>query len=339
MFDSLVAYRYPDNDGIRCFEGELRQGLSKGFVISQFISKKECFQTIADLKQISAEELDKRIYDLLSTEDYSDAESNIPVESTAEKDYFYEVNSIIDELGDNPQEKTIACRQIVSFGKLDVIKTFNTLCDKYPDAFVFLFCAPSSGAWIGASPELLLQADNSILSSYALAGTRPYAAGIEWDDKNIKEHRIVADYIFNKFKSIGIKPESTSIMSRRAGNVEHLFKRIWGNLENMDKKFLLDDLLEDLSPTPALCGMPKKESMERINRLEKFKRRFYGGFCGIYEDCNKFSFYVNLRSLCFDNTHCCIYAGGGITCQSDPGMEWNETASKAAGIQSSLCFC
>ncbi len=340
MNDSLVVYRYPDDGNIICFEGVLRQGIEKGFVISPFISKKENFYTVSSEKELCFDDcdIDDIVYWLLKSEKYNINNCTVPEVSTSEADYFYEVGSIIKELKGDILKKTIACRQIVLQGCLNIKATFLALCHNYPKAFIFLFVSPISGAWIGASPELLLKSEDSVISTYALAGTRPWGNSEEWDRKNILEHKIVVDYISEKFKSIGIIPDFTPLMSRRAGNVEHLFKEISGNLKNCGNRFSVSDFLDKFSPTPALCGMPKDESIDRIKRLEKFDRRFYGGFCGIFNDNNYFNFYVNLRSLCFNEYRCCLFAGGGITSYSNPEMEWNETSAKASGIQTCLKF-
>lgn len=337
--NSIYICRLPNEDTIVAYAGEAISGIHPGFVISPFICRKDSFVSIVNPQEISLGDIDDLLYTILSSEEYATTPA-APDKSTPPEDYFHEVESIIAELSGNPHKKTIACRQIVKHGKLEVKESFLTLCEKYPSAYVFLFCTPQSGAWMGASPELLLKADGCSLHTYALAGTRPAGTKDPWDEKNILEHRIVADYILDLLRSLGMRPTATPLSTRCAGNVEHLFQSITASssVSNLDcvpseeRGYSVASLLTSLSPTPALCGMPKAESMERIQRLEKFPRRYYGGFFGRYDSEESFKFYVNLRSLNFDASNFCIYAGGGITAHSEPASEWRETAAKAEGI-------
>lgn len=329
---ALFVYRIPNSSIIQAFQGNAVPGIHPGFVISPFLCQKQNFISIVNPERISLDDVDSMLHNFIDLHSSPD----IPDQSTSPDNYFNEVSSIIDELKGDQHRKTIACRQIVIPGKLKVKDTFLSLCENYPSAFVFLFYTPASGAWIGASPELLLEARDNTLYTYALAGTRPSGSLSEWDNKNILEHKIVADYLCNLFREFGLQPQSTPLSTRKAGNVEHLFKKIWSPIDVSEASFPLTDFLEQLSPTPALCGMPKQESLERIQRLESFDRQYYGGFCGIYKNDRDLKFYVILRSLTFNKTLSCLYAGGGITCHSDPHSEWTETANKASGILSSL---
>lgn len=345
--NSIYIYRLPNSDNISAFSGEAIPGIHPGFVISPFICNSDSFVSIVNPQEILLDEnTDEFLYALLSSDKYAFT-PHTPDKSTSTEDYFREVESILTELEGDPHKKTIACREIVMKGKLNVRDSFLALCENYPSAYVFLFCTPQSGAWMGASPELLLEANEGGLYTYALAGTRTSGTDTPWDQKNIFEHRIVSDYIMSLFRSFGMEPIASPISTRRAGNVEHLFQSI--SAPNCIPNFASDIhrlpesgreycnanfqlFLTSLSPTPALCGMPKAESMERIQRLENFPRRYYGGFFGCYENEENFKFYVNLRSLNFDDSNFCVYAGGGITSQSSPASEWRETTAKARGI-------
>lgn len=333
--NSVYIYRDLESRKIRCFAGDAFPGLKKGFVISPFICSKNSFLSIINSHELCFESINSVVYDLLNSEEYRIMPSIFP-NSTDKEDYFCEVESIISEIDGDIRKKTIACRRIVEKGKMDIKETFVKLCDNYPSAFVFMFCTPKSGAWIGASPELLLESKDNKLYTYALAGTRRIPSIGDWDEKNILEHKIVSEYLINIFRDYGMTPISTHPSSRCAGNVEHLFQEI-NAAKNDDLN--LTSFLEQLSPTPALCGMPKLESMNRILRLETFPREYYGGFCGDYKSDEDFRFYVILRSFTFDKSHACIYAGGGITCNSNVMSEWEETAAKASGLADCFTEC
>ena len=46
--------------------------------------------------------------------------------------------------------------------------------------------------------------------------------------------------------------------------------------------------------------------------------------------------FVNLRCMQLENKDCSIYIGGGITRDSDPDKEWEETVSKTQVIKKVL---
>lgn len=331
MTDSFCAYRLPGKLKVEIFKGELREGFRQGFIIAPFDLSESSIYSICNLEHAEWSDMDN----LLINDDASRYLFSIPTISTTQSQHRLEVESIINELKGDETKKTIAARTICRDDSINPSLTFDSLAYSLPNAFVFLFYTPISGAWIGASPELLLSAEKGKIHTYALAGTREAGSSGKWDDKNIKEQKIVRDYIGSYLKSCGLSPECGGTYTRNSGSVEHLITEISAN---SPKNFT--EFLHGYSPTPALCGMPKEESLERIKRLEDFDRGFYGGFCGpcLSENADKLFLYVILRSLHFDSLHWCLYAGGGITCFSSPDDEWQETMRKAAYIINLLKF-
>ncbi|MCU0326100.1 MAG: chorismate-binding protein, partial [Spirosomaceae bacterium] len=65
-------------------------------------------------------------------------------------------------------------KQVELKDDFDIIATFDTLCQSYPNAFVSAVALPHLGmVWIGASPEILVSQDaNGIFKTMALAGTQ-----------------------------------------------------------------------------------------------------------------------------------------------------------------------
>lgn len=254
------------------------------------------------------------------------AHSNIP-ESTKKSDYMKEVSDIVDHYKDK-SGKTVASRCIKIEAEINLNATFDTLCRQYPDAFVFMFTTEETGTWIGASPELLLEEDTEGIHTMALAGTRPADESGEWDDKNIQEQQMVADYIVSHLEkscdNVDIEPTYT----KTAGNVAHICTPIQASKLNEP----LDEFLLKFSPTPALCGSNKEESLRLIAELENHDREMYGGFCGPYNMDGKTSLYVMVRTAKCSDDSICVYAGGGITKDSIPEDEWKETEMKSQTI-------
>lgn len=348
MFDSFCAYRFPYETKINIFKGCMSENMSEGFIIAPFDISGHAPISIGSLVMAEWSDLNK----LLQSDNPVKHIFDFPKRSTTKQEHRSEVESIISELNGNHDKKTIAAKVIYSKQAIDAPESFLNLCKNFPDSFIFLYYTPVSGAWLGASPELLLNSRNGILSTVALAGTRPAASIGEWDKKNIKEQEIVESYIIDCFEKWKFKTICSPRKTRKAGKVEHILTEIQTipsskdhirddnsfNIRTSDQFSDILSFLKDLSPTPALCGLPKQESKDRIKRLEKFERGYYGGFCGPYQSNSLFTFYVNLRSIRFDKEKWCMFAGGGITSASNPEEEWIETERKADGIIKNLKF-
>lgn len=326
--NSCCIYRFPQTDKIYRCEGEAKKGILPGFVIAPFDLCDDVY-TITNLAECNFDD----IKGILSSADDSELIFSFPNQSTTELQHSQIVKGIQEILKGDLSKKIIASKVIVKKSSVDLEKSFESLCESFPDAFVFLFYTPETGTWLGASPELLLKCENSILSTFALAGTRPAGTPGNWDKKNIKEQEIVKNYIVDIFQSFGLKPQVSDTKTRKAGSVEHLLTEINSPLDASNN---IEELLKALSPTPALSGFPKEMAMQAIKMLEEEPRGYYGGFVGPYKNAEDFNFFVNLRSIRIGADNFCMHVGGGITALSDAQEEWIETDRKAASIFSSL---
>lgn len=216
----------------------------------------------------------------------------------------------------------------------DPISIFVQLRNKYLNAFIFMFHSPITGMWIGASPEMLLCSSGSSLTTMALAGTRPSGSSQLWDSKNIEEQQIVTDYIINTLRDAKLSPYAGSVTTRAAGPVEHLCTQISAPLPSGFNVASLENILSKLSPTPALGGFPRREAASAIAEVEDFDREYYGGYCGPHSEMEDFSFFVNLRCAKIGTEGVVMFAGGGITLESNPQSEWEETERKLSTLKS-----
>lgn len=240
-------------------------------------------------------------------------------------------------------EKIVAARREFIQAETDPLPTFLGLCSAYPEANVFLFVSPETGLWIGASPETLLKSVNGAIQTMSLAGTKECPAQPEeplpWDSKNLREQELVTDYIVGCLRKHGLEPECGEIHDRRAGRLLHLCTSITAPVPvsgwNMEA---LESLLEDLAPTPALCGSRKEQAKIEIVRNEGDSREYYGGYCGIIDSEKKFDIWVTLRCARIYDNLAVLYGGGGITAFSDPDTEWVETENKTATLGRLLSF-
>ncbi len=219
--------------------------------------------------------------------------------------------------------------------KIDIGESFFLLCENYPSAAVNLFFIPEVGLWMGASPELLLRADLARIETMSLAGTAPEGLS-GFTSKEREEQKIVTDYITNVFSKIDSKPVVEKQETVMAGNVKHLCNHFELKIK-YDQK-IVNQLVKELHPTPAVGGFPKKEAVDFIISTEKQEREFYAGYFGFVEPGTRTELYVNIRCMKIVEEIPYIFTGGGITKESNRLAEWNETEMKALGLINSLCI-
>lgn len=263
--------------------------------------------------------------------DVSDDEKELytfPAESTREEEHAGMVKVITDSIKKGVLKKCVVSRVIVGNGSIELNKTFRALCNAYPDAFIFCFHTPKTGTWIGASPETLLIKEGKQLRTMSLAGTRLSGTSEEWDDKNVEEQKIVTEYICDILRQSDLTPETQTPTTCAAGPVEHIKTVITATLPSDNSAAALECAIR-LSPTPALAGFPKDESLAAIRKLERHERGYYGGFCGPLDNKGDFSFFVNLRSARVKGSMYSLFVGGGIVENSEPASEWDETQRKS----------
>jgi isochorismate synthase len=74
--------------------------------------------------------------------------------------------------------------------------------------------------------------------------------------------------------------------------------------------------------------MPRKEAHEFLKKYENLDRAFFAGFIGPVNIEGETSIYVNLRTASLSRDQAILYAGAGVTADSDPEKEWEETDLK-----------
>ncbi len=216
----------------------------------------------------------------------------------------------------------------------DVIHAYKSLCDIYENAFVSLVAIPGLGTWMGATPETLIAVDQQFFHTEALAGTQPTRAGehladTAWTQKEIEEQAMVSRYIINCFKKIRLREyEEYGPKTTVAGNLLHLKTVYKVDLQATRFPQLGSVMLELLHPTSAVCGMPKDEALTFLLAHEKYDRSFYSGFLGPVNIDAKTNLYVNLRCMQLGQDSAVLYAGAGVTADSNPEKEWLETEMK-----------
>ena len=210
-------------------------------------------------------------------------EIKVPCRGNLKEDYSYRFNSFIEPLRQKQFEKLVLSRsQTIPASKADFspAAAFHKAIRRYKYSYVYLCHTPTTGTWLGCTPEIILASEKGEWHTVALAGTQPLQNGelpAEWDDKNRKEQEYVAFYIRKQLQALGIEPAETAPAPVRAGELSHLKSDFSFSLPDNKK---LGKLLKRLHPTPAVCGLPKEETYRFIRKNEGYDRSYYSGFIG-----------------------------------------------------------
>ena len=136
-------------------------------------------------------------------------------------------------------------------------------------------------------------------------------------------------YIISCFKKIRLREyEEHGPKTVVAGNILHLNTEFIVDMKATNFPQLGSVMLALLHPTSAVCGMPLDRAFQFLIEHEGYDREFYSGYLGPINFQNQTNLYVNLRCLQLLEKEAIVYAGAGITQDSDPEKEWEETELK-----------
>lgn len=258
------------------------------------------------------------------------------------QDFIQLVNQGLHEISSGHLDKVVPSRfiDINTNASFDLLKAFDELCEKHPQALVSLVSSPETGTWLGATPELLVSVDsNNLFKTIALAGTQPYTPAVDlksvaWTQKEIEEQAMVCRYIINCFKKIRLREyEEHGPRTMVAGNVMHLKTVYEVDMKATNFPQLGSVMLKLLHPTSAVCGMPFDRALEFLKKNEGYDREFYSGYLGPVQINNTSLIYVNLRCMQVFENQVRLYAGAGITIDSIAEKEFAETEIKMQNLQ------
>lgn len=247
----------------------------------------------------------------------------------------------IDAIHKGDFEKVVLSRkETILVSKFEVTAVFKKLLQAYPTAFTYCFFHPKVGLWLGAFSEQLIRVKNKTLHTMAVAGTQVYEVNktVVWESKEQTEQQFVTDFIIQSLNDYVSDTKISAPYTMQAGNLIHIKTDIEAALNATSS---LKEVLAILHPTPAVCGFPKENAKIFILNNESYDREFYAGFLGelnfdIEKQEKNTDLFVNLRCMKVENNKVDLFVGGGITKDSIPEKEWQETVNKSKTIKSIL---
>ncbi len=155
---------------------------------------------------------------------------------------------------------------------------------------------------------------------------------LEASAKDRAENIMIVDLLRNDLSKVCAAdsveaPEICKVESFAA--VHHLVSTVRGTLK--DGKTALD-ALRACFPGGSITGAPKIRAMEIIAEMEATRRGPYCGALGYVGFDGAMDSSILIRTLVYEGSTVSLHTGGGITADSDPQAEYDETLAKAEAI-------
>jgi len=259
--------------------------------------------------------------------------------------YESAVAAAVERIRSGGIEKVVLAREVLATAPAahDPAELFGAIRELFGSCFCFC-CGSPEGAFLGASPELLVRRDGAGAATVALAGSTRRSADPAVDDhlgerllhsdKDRTEHAIVARRIERALRPLSIWVSSEiEPQIVRVANIQHLATPIHAQLAEPRSAVALAGLLH---PTPAVGGEPRQPALAAIDELEGLDRGWYAGPVGWMDASEDGEFCVALRSTLLRDRTAHLYAGAGIVADSDPAAELAEAQAKFRPMQSAL---
>ena len=199
---------------------------------------------------------------------------------------------------------------------------------------------------VSASPERFLELRGRHVEARPIKGTRGRAADAERDarlkaellasEKDRAENVMIVDVLRN---DLGRVCETGSVQVAALCELEtfpqvhHLTSTVTGELRDGNDAF---DLLHACFPGGSITGAPKLRAIDVLDRLEPVRRHIYTGSVGYLDWRGDADWNIAIRTALVTGSALHFAAGGGVTAESDPEAEYQETLLKAEGLRRAL---
>ncbi|MBL7811681.1 MAG: anthranilate synthase component I family protein [Bacteroidetes bacterium] len=265
---------------------------------------------------------------------------------TGREQYLHSVARIRECIAAGDFYEMNHCIQFEAETELDPFTAFSRLQMTAPAPFSAFY--KFGGKYLlCSSPERFLRKQGEWLISQPIKGTRRRQPTREADmqavaelynsQKERAENTMIVDLVRNDLSHVCRNgsvtvPELCGIHS--FSHVHQMISTVTGRL--LPGKSL-NDILAASFPMGSMTGAPKIEVMQDTERFENFRRGWYSGSAGYWEN-GDFDLNVVIRSLQYDQAlQKLVYnVGSAITYDSVAEEEFQECMDKAAGILAAL---
>lgn len=196
------------------------------------------------------------------------------------------------------------------------------------------------------SPERFIKCIDKKIETRPIKGTRPRGKNKEEDlnlqeelrnsEKDRAELLMIVDLERNdvgRISKIGSVKVPELFVIESYTNVNHLVSTVIGELEEGKDAI---DLIKATFPGGSITGAPKIRAMEIIDELEPTQRNVYTGSIGYIGFDGNVDLNIAIRTIIKQSDNVYFQVGGGMTWDSNPDDEYQETLDKAKSIMKAL---
>lgn len=248
------------------------------------------------------------------------------------------VASVLEAVEEGRVRKAVLARVLDSqFPRpVNPLESLRFMRAENPRAHVYLVEPHPGRTFMGAAPEVLAELRRGRFRATAVAGSMRRGATDAEDqelaqrlldsEKDRAEHTLTAEEM-----AAGLAPRLADMDVEKdprvlaLSRIQHLETLIAGSAGEGED---ILSLVEELHPTPAVCGSPRAEALSLIRAAESFDRGWYAGPVGWFDLAGEGDFVPGLRATIGEGRRWRLFAGAGIVAGSDPDAEWAETALK-----------
>lgn len=231
---------------------------------------------------------------------------------------------------------------------IDPLYIYNRLTEFSPNPFS-VFYKQNSRYCLCASPERYLKKEGNKIISQPIKGTSKRNLENTAEDENARnylmesdkeksENVMVVDLVRNDLSRI-CKPGSVKVDELFGvysfPQVHQMISTVSGEV-NTGEDWI--GCIEATFPMGSMTGAPKKKVMELIEEYEQTRRGLFSGAIGYVKPGGDFDFNVVIRSILYNEAekYLSFQAGGGITYNSVPDLEYEESLLKVEAMRKVL---
>jgi para-aminobenzoate synthetase component 1 len=228
---------------------------------------------------------------------------------------------------------------------IDPVAAYVKLRQLSPNPFSALYRI-NDNYCLCASPERFLQKKGNRVLSQPIKGTAPRfptdkkadalsLQQLKESEKERSENIMTVDLVRNDLSKIAVRGSVNVSALCEIHSFPQVFQMISSITCDVETDTHWTDIVEACFPMGSMTGAPKTKVMELINRYENTPRGLFSGTIGYVTPEGDFDFNVVIRSIFYQaKTHLLsFYAGGGITINSTPEAEYEETLLKLSAIK------
>lgn len=252
-------------------------------------------------------------------------------------EWILQVSEATEQIRQGNLDKVVPFRRLSVRAEqpLDPSRLMASLDDLYPSSLLFAIRLDGS-TFAAATPERLISRHNRLIACDAIGGTigrspqrdEDHRLGRQLmkDRKSRHEHALVVRGILDSLTAHCDNlraPEHPTL--KRLRNLQHLWTGISGELRG-DTTLLR--IAGELHPTAAVSGFPSANAGRWLSDHQSSTRGWYTGAAGWLDHRGDGELAVLLRCALLNGTQAELFAGAGVTSESCPIAEFQETELK-----------